>query len=172
MESKAIGIALQLIAEVTISGCRSRRNNSYALCKHRQFQFLVQGEHTLLLQLHQDFPPTACHVAQCIRGVYINHRQAITVEFVELHRHLHQYFDAGHECLSCLPFEVGFQQAEYICPDSAACLCYEVVASRVFLYELQITVSGGVATHIAQFSLHPILAGHTSAEHLTAVLVG
>src|SRR3712207_1306354 len=74
-------------------------------------------------------------------------------------RDLHQHLDTGTERLSGCFLKVGFQQAKDIRPYRTSRFGYQIIATRGFLYEFQITMSRTVGAHVAQLCLHPVFIG-------------
>ena len=73
MELQTIGIVGQLIAEITVTGCIGTRNHGYALRKKWHFEFFLQIENALSLQLIDNLQTLASHVTHCEFRIDIGH---------------------------------------------------------------------------------------------------
>ena len=141
IKDKAPCIMEQLIAEVPITGSRCRRNNGNPLRQIRKIQFLIQRQHSFVLQTLQNLPTTTGHVSQSISRINIHYSQRIAVKFMKINRNLHQHFDSGDKRLTGFTLKIRPQPHIDITPDNPSGLRQKRIALRVLLHKLQITVS-------------------------------
>lgn len=139
-ETQAIGIILQLVAEVAITGSTLGRDNRYAADNIRQDKGFIQIQYAVGLKLLQGKLALACEVTQGERRVDILNVQTKAIDGVKFHGDFNKHLHARLRTLAGLLQKIGGDELPGVAPARGAHLGGEH-ATVGFLDEFQITVS-------------------------------
>ena len=115
-ETEAVGVVLQLAAEVAVAGGIGCADDGDVLCEEWQSELALQVEYAFVLQLVDNLLTLTGHVAEGIGGVDVADYPREAIGFVKLGIDAQQYLHAGVQRLAGGTFEVGFHHEPRLSP--------------------------------------------------------
>ena len=156
LESIALRIIQEMVAEVLVAGGGAGRNHGQAVRQFRQGQFLLHIHVAVLLQALDVALAFQGLLAQGEGGVDVVYVQGHPVQLAESHLHAHQHRDAGLQFLPGGFLEVQGELRVVPLPDHGAGFGHGF--SPLGLCEAQVAVSVGTGAPGRNLGLHPVPA--------------